>query len=75
MGGRHLVATESSGMDALPGAPSLPGRAGGVVISPRDTGLVSVVDVEWRAMWAAPGKSRLHRGGGGTLRRLAEPCR
>ena len=75
VGGRHLFATESSGVDALPGAPGLPGRASGAVISPQDTGLVSVVDVEQRAMWAAPSKSRLHGGGGGTLRRLAEPCR
>ena len=43
MGGRHLFATESSSVDALPGAPSLLGRAGRAVIAPRDTGLVSVV--------------------------------
>lgn len=74
MGWRHLAATESSGVDALP-RPLLPGPGRKGCDLPLDTGLVSVVDVEWRAVWAAPGKSRLHRGGGGTLHHLAEPCR
>lgn len=75
MGGRHLFATESSSVDALPGAPSLLVRAGRAVIAPRDTGLTSVVDAEQRDVWAAPSKSRVHWGSGGTPRRLAEPCR